>query len=155
MESLNEVSQRLARVNKTVAEVMHEGVISCPLGTPVSQIARSMTEHDISALPVVDEGGYLAGIITRTDLVSLRAYQEYWRELKAENVMVRTLATITPDKTVAEASRLMTDKKIHRLIVVELNEKLHAKPIGVISQTDIVRDMSLEEEYKPFQKGEC
>jgi CBS domain-containing protein len=133
-----------SRLNKTVAEVMHQGVLSCPFGTPIPEVARLMTEHDVSAIPVVDEGGYLAGIITRTDLVTLRGYNDYWRELKAEDVMVHTLSTITTDRTVADASKLMTEKKIHRLVVVELNEDKHARPIGILSQTDIVRDMSLE-----------
>ena len=133
-----------SRLNKTVAEVMHQGVLSCPFGTPNPEVARLMTEHDVSAIPVVDEGGYLAGIITRTDLVTLRGYNDYWRELKAEDVMVHTLSTITTDRTVADASKLMTEKKIHRLVVVELNEDKHARPIGILSQTDIVRDMSLE-----------
>ncbi len=145
MQSPMQVNSQLGRLNKTVGEVMHSGVITCPLGISIPEVARLMTRHDISTIPVVDEGGYLAGIITRTDLVTLRAYEDYWREMKAENVMVSGVATITPEKTVAEASKIMTDQKIHRLIVIDINEKMHARPIGVISQTDIVRDMSLEE----------
>jgi CBS domain-containing protein len=144
MELRTLTQDRRGRLNKTVAEVMHAGVITCPLGTAVQEVARLMTQYDVSAVPVVDEGGYLAGIITRTDLVKLRGYDEYWRELKAEHVMVLDLSTITPERTVAEASRLMTEKKIHRLLVVDVDEKKHARPIGVISQTDIVRDMSLD-----------
>lgn len=144
MQSPKRIHERPGRLNKTVGEVMHPGVITCPLGTSIPEVARLMTRHDISTIPVVDEGGYLAGIITRTDLVTLRAYEDYWREMKAENVMVSGIATITADKTVAEASKSMTDQKIHRLIVVDIDEQSHARPIGVISQTDIVRDMALE-----------
>jgi CBS domain-containing protein len=145
MGEATKTKQYSSRLNKTVGEVMHAGVISCPFGTPIPDVARLMTQYDVSAIPVVDEGGYLAGIITRTDLVTLRGYNDYWRELKAEAVMVHDIAAITTDKTMAEASKLMTERKIHRLIVVELNEDKHARPIGILSQTDIVRDMSLEE----------
>jgi len=86
------------RLNKTVAEVMHTGVISCPFGTPIPDVAHLMTKFDVSAIPVVDDGGYLAGIITRTDLVTLRGYNDYWRELKAEDVMVHDISTITVDE---------------------------------------------------------
>lgn len=144
MEPRVQVQERRGRLNKTVGDVMRTGVITCPLGTSVQEIARLMTRHDISAVPVVDEGGYLSGIVTRTDLVKLRAYDDYWRELKAEHVMVLDLATITPDQSVAEASRVMTEKKIHRLLVIDVDENKHARPVGVVSQTDIVRDMSLE-----------
>lgn len=138
------VGERRGRVNKLVADVMHTGVVACGLDASIPAVARLMTEHDVSAVPVVDDGGHLAGIITRTDLVTLRGYDDYWRELKAEDVMVRDVQTVTPDQTVAEASRLMTDKKIHRLIVCE-GDGDERRPIGVISQTDIVRDMSLED----------
>ncbi|MBI4673915.1 MAG: CBS domain-containing protein [Chloroflexi bacterium] len=132
------------RQNKTVADVMHHGAVTCTLDTPIPQVARLLTQQDVSALPVVDAEGFLVGILTRTDLVALRAYEDYWREMQAEHVMVHTVHTITPDQTVAEASRRMTERKIHRLIVVEFDSAQHAKPLGIIAQSDIVRDMALE-----------
>jgi CBS domain-containing protein len=144
MESTTSVVQRRGRLHKRVEDVMHSGVISCGLEATVPDVARLMTRHDISAVPVVDDNGYLAGIITRTDLVILRGYEDYWRELCAENVMVRDVATVTPDQTVADVSRLMADKHVHRLIVCQPDSNGGRRPIGVISQTDIVRDMSLD-----------
>lgn len=132
------------RQNKTVAQVMHHGVVTCALDTPIPQVARLLTQQEVSALPVVDTEGFLVGILTRTDLVALRAYEDYWREMLAEHVMVHTVHTITPEETVAKASRRMTEHKIHRLIVVEMHGAERSKPIGVISQSDIVRDMALE-----------
>ena len=132
------------RQHKHVAAVMHRGVVTCEQETPIPQVARLMTQHDVSAVPVVDADGFLVGIITRTDLVTLRAYEDYWRAMNAEHVMRRDVATITPDETLAEASKRLSDRKIHRLIVVEVDEAQRARPIGVISQTDVVRDMTLE-----------
>jgi CBS domain-containing protein len=137
-------SERRGRINKRVGDVMHTGVVTCDLDTSIPAVAQLMTQHDVSAIPVVDGDGHLAGIITRTDLVTLRGYDDYWRELKAEEVMVHDVHTVRPDQTVAEASRLMTDKKIHRLIVCE-DDGGERQPIGVIAQADIVRDMSLED----------
>jgi CBS domain-containing protein len=132
------------RQHQTVANVMHRGVVQCTSDTPIPQVARLMTQHDVSAIPVVDADGFLVGIITRTDLVALRAHDDYWREMLAEHVMVHSVHTITPEETVAEASRRLSDHKIHRLIVVEMDATQRARPVGVISQTDIVRDMALE-----------
>jgi CBS domain-containing protein len=131
------------RQNKLVGDVMHPKVVTCALETPIPQVAQLLSQHDVSAVPVIDNDANLAGIITRTDLVTLRAHEDYWRAMKAEHVMMHDVATITPDETVAEASRRMTDRRIHRLIVVQFEDQ-RAKPIGVISQTDIVRDMALE-----------
>jgi CBS domain-containing protein len=64
--------------------------------------------------------------------------------MTAEHVMVHTVHTITPNETVAEASRRMSERKIHRLIVVEVDSSQRAKPIGIIAQSDVVRDMALE-----------
>jgi CBS domain-containing protein len=132
------------RQNKLVNEVMHRDVVACEQNTPIPQVARLMTQRDVSAVPVIDADGFLVGIITRTDLVTLRAYEDYWRAMKAEHVMMRDVATITPGETLAEASKRLSDRKIHRLIVVEMDDAQRARPIGVLSQTDIVRDMALE-----------
>jgi predicted transcriptional regulator len=134
----------MGRIYKTVAEVMHLGVITCPLDTPVPEIARLLSAHDISAIPVVNADGTLAGIVTRTDLVALRAHEDYWREMRAEHVMVRDVATTTTQETVAHASKVMSDRHIHRLIVVAPDDDNRPRPVGVLSQTDIVRDMALE-----------
>jgi CBS domain-containing protein len=144
MQPDTRAAETRGRQNKTVADVMHHGVMTCALEMPIPQVARLMSQNDISAIPVLDAAGQLAGIITRTDLVALRAHEDYWREMKAEHVMIREVATITPDKTVAEASRILGDRKIHRLIVVEPGPSNRARPIGIIAQADIIRDMALE-----------
>jgi CBS domain-containing protein len=73
--------------------------------------------------------------------VTLRAFDEYWIEMSAEHAMVRQVITIPPQATIREASRLIVDKKIHRLVVVQ-QEGERLRPVGILSQTDIVRDMA-------------
>jgi CBS domain-containing protein len=126
---------------RRVAEVMHAGVFTCRPDTPISEVARRMVEYDASALVVTDDQGYLLGVVTRTDLVTLRAFDEYWIEMSAEHAMVRQVITIPPQATIREASRLIVDKKIHRLVVVQ-QEGERLRPVGILSQTDIVRDMA-------------
>lgn len=133
--------QKAESKDKLVAEVMHRGVFTCRPDTPVAEVARRMVEHDASALVVTDEQGHLVGLVTRTDLVTLRAFEDYWAEMTAEHAMVQLVITITPEATVRQASRLIVEKKIHRLIVVE-EDGDQLRPVGVLSQTDIVRDMA-------------
>jgi CBS domain-containing protein len=127
--------------DKPVADVMQLGTFNCQPNTPVAEVARRMVEHDVSALVVTDDRGYLMGVVTRTDLVTLRAYEDYWAHTTAQHAMVQQVITISPQATVRQASRLMVEKKVHRLIVVE-EEGDRQRPVGVISQTDIVRDMA-------------
>lgn len=126
---------------KLVKDVMHKGVYSCRMDSPISEVARALVAHDVSALVIVDDEGYLNGIITRTDLVTLRGFDDYWRQLAAEHVAMREVYTISPEATMREASHLMSKHRVHRLVVVE-REGSRLRPIGILSQTDIVRDMA-------------
>jgi len=128
-------------IEPIVRDLMRASVIGCARDTPIPEVARRMTELDISALAVVDGDGYLEGIISRTDLVTLRAHEEYWHGLRAEHVMVRAVLTVTPDTLLTDALKILLTRKVHRLIVVDhLGER--SKPVGVLSITDIVRDMA-------------
>ena len=49
-----------------VRDLMHPTVVSCTRDTAIPEVARRMTELDISALAVVDGEGYLEGLISRT-----------------------------------------------------------------------------------------
>ncbi|NOX62762.1 MAG: CBS domain-containing protein [Chloroflexi bacterium] len=129
---------------KSVAEVMHHGVITCNPTTAIPEVARLMNEHDISAVVVVDDRELLAGIITRSDLVVLYGYDEMWPHLRADQVMITQVATVKPNDPAFKAAQEMRRRRIHRLVVVEPTARgERPRPIGVISMTDIVRDMSL------------
>lgn len=54
----------------TVAEVATEGVVTVATDEPVAAAARSMADHDVSHLPVVDADGEVVGIVTTTDLAA-------------------------------------------------------------------------------------
>ncbi len=129
---------------KTVAEVMHYGVITCKPATSIPDVARLMNDHDISSIVVVDDHGLLSGIITRSDLVVLYGYDDMWPHLRADQVMITQVVTVQPDEPAFKAAQEMRRRRIHRLVVVEpVDGEDRPRPIGVLSMTDIVRDMSL------------
>jgi len=127
---------------KLVSDVMHHGVISCPIDTPVPQVARLITHHDISAIVVVHDDDTLAGLISRTDLVTLYGFQEMWPHMDAEHVMTKNVMTVRPSERAVVAAQQLHKDKISRLIVTVPNAD-REKPIGILSITDIVRDMSI------------
>jgi signal-transduction protein with cAMP-binding, CBS, and nucleotidyltransferase domain len=133
---------------KLVKDVMHQGVHSCRLGCTISEVALKMVKYDVSSLVIVDDEDYMIGIITRTDLVTLRGFQDYWRELTAEHVAIRDVHTIFPEATMRDASRMMSEHRVHRLVVVEA-EGSGLRPIGILSQADVVRDMAHQESVSP------
>jgi diguanylate cyclase (GGDEF)-like protein len=71
-----EASSRLL----TASQVMSRPVIGVPERTTVGQAVALLRSHRIRRLPVLDEGGQLAGIVTQTDLLDA-----YVRELEESN----------------------------------------------------------------------
>jgi CBS domain-containing protein len=131
-------------MDRTVGEVMHHGVLTCLQETPIQDVAQQMTEHDVSALVVVNEQGSMVGLISRTDLVNARLYEQYWKnwqELKAMNIMVSDVVNVKTSETIRVASKLMMERKIHRVVVIEETDN-GRKPIGVLSITDLVREIA-------------
>ena len=125
----------------TVQAWMHRGAISCRPDTSVEEVADTMDSQDISALVVVNEAGDAVGVISRTDLVNARFVQPYfkhWRGMTAEHLMSRPVICVTPNTPVSEAARLLQEKKIHRLVVVEEKGE-HGRPVGILSVTDLAR----------------
>lgn len=124
-----------------VRDLMSHSVATCKKDTPIPEVARQMRDLDISALVVVDDEGYIEGLISRTDLVTLRAHDEYWQGLRAEHVMIKKVICVTPETQLHEALAILLARKIHRVVVVDDCEQ-RSKPMGVLSITDIVRDMA-------------
>lgn len=58
-------------VRLTALDVMHKGVVSADVDTPVEQVVKTMTEKNIIRLPVTREGK-LVGVVARSDV--LRTY---------------------------------------------------------------------------------
>ncbi|RME42653.1 MAG: CBS domain-containing protein [Caldilineae bacterium] len=126
-----------------VKEVMSTNIHCCSVEATIPEVAHIMVTHDVSAVIVLDADDYLAGIISRTDLVELRGFDEYWHGLTARHVMKTDVITCAADLPLREASQMLVQHKIHRLVVVEPGGKEGAlRPVGVLSQTDIVRDMA-------------
>ena len=126
---------------------MHRGVLTCRRETPIQDVAKQMSEQDVSALVVVNDEGHLIGLISRTDLVNARLYEQYWkhwRGLTAGHIMVTDVVSVHIGDSMQEASRLMMERRIHRVVVVEADGE-GVRPIGVVSVTDVVRDIADEE----------
>jgi len=134
-------------MDRSVGDVMHRGVLTCLRETPIQDVAKQMSEQDVSALVVVNDEGHLIGLISRTDLVNARLYEQYWkhwRGLTAGHIMVTDVVSVHIGDSMQEASRLMMERRIHRVVVVEADGE-GVRPIGVVSVTDVVRDIADEE----------
>ncbi len=125
--------------DKLVRDVMHRKVISCRVDTPLKEVARRMDSERINALVVVDESGDLSGVVSQTDLV--KASDQDWEKMVAEDVMTPDVVTIVADIPVLTAVELMIDNQIHRLVITQ-GGLAPRRPVGVLSMTDVVREMA-------------
>lgn len=119
-----------------VRDIYHKGVIFCKPSTPLEEVVRVMADTDIHAIIVAEgEGSVPLGVVSHVDV--LAHYGEDLTKLTAEEVMTRGPITINENATVAEAAKKLLDSKIRRLLVVDDN----GTPLGILSTTDIVRNM--------------
>lgn len=150
---------------KTVADVMSRDPIMVKPQTPIKEAIKILTEQRISGLPVVDDAGSLVGVISETDLLwqetgveppiyimfldsviflenPARHEQELHKALgqTVGEVMSTNPVTVESDQPLRKAAKLMQEKSIRRLAVV--NDQ--GKVIGILTPGDIVRAMAAE-----------
>jgi CBS domain-containing protein len=127
----------------TVMQAKRYGVVTCYAHTTLLDAARRMAEEDISALVVADLDGYLAGIITRTDLLRACANDEDMRQAVVAGYMNPHVVTVGLQTSLKEVRGLLLDQKIHRVVVVRA-EGDRLRPIAVVSAADLVYHMVKE-----------
>jgi acetoin utilization protein AcuB len=114
----------------------------------IVEAQRYMGENNIRHLPVVGDGKRLLGLVTRQRLLvepgklgSLDVWEitRYLSNLTVKEVMIKgqDLITINQDATIEEAARLMVEKKIGCLLVVEDDVV-----IGIITETDLLAHLT-------------
>lgn len=108
-----------------------------PESDPLAAVALLKSAR-IRRLPVVDADGHVVGIVTQNNLEIFLSKAPspgiMKRQHKVEQVMTTPVITVSPDHPLEEAARLMIERKISCLPVVE-NDRL----VGVITDTDIFR----------------
>jgi CBS domain-containing protein len=100
-----------------------------------------MNARNISALVVVDEQGFLDGVITTTDLVRACCETEAWPDALVGEYMTNDVVTVGLDEPLPTVMTLLIDRHIHRVIAVEKDAE-GLRPVAVLSATDIVYHMA-------------
>ncbi|WP_207539554.1 CBS domain-containing protein [Sabulicella rubraurantiaca] len=142
--------------NATARSVMTSEVVVIPPDARILKIAALMRQHRISAVPVVDKGGALVGIVTEADLMRRLAVmaekppswfaslfadpsEEADRFARshgfvAEEIMTTELVTVSLETPVAEIAALLEQRHIRRVLVVKAG-----RLCGIVSRADLLR----------------
>lgn len=141
----NKHHQHHGRWHSRVRDVMTTSVVTVDRITPYKEIARLLTEHRISGMPVLTMGRHVAGVVSEGDLIAARdrTTAGRWRWLTgrkehqglvASQLMTSPAITIHPDAALATAAGLMNAHHLRRLPVVDPEGKL----LGIVSRRDLL-----------------
>lgn len=149
LDSLRDVLQpsHLLRL-RSVAEVMTLNVIQASPTTSVIEIARLMTQHQVSCVVICEPGespslNHPVGIITERDLVKFQLLNLEIERLQAAEVMSQPLTTLSPNDSLYTAQRVMQARQVRRLVVTGEQRQMQ----GIITRSSLLRPLDPIELY--------
>jgi CBS domain-containing protein len=107
--------------------------------TSLRDVAVMMRDGDMGSVPVV-EAGKLVGIVTDRDIVVRSIAEGHDASTSVGEAMTTEIFSVKPDDFVFEAIRLMGDKQVRRIPVVDDNGAL----AGIIAMADVALEMEDE-----------
>jgi CBS domain-containing protein len=148
------------------SEVMTRDVITAARGMPIAEAIRLMLDNHVSGLPVLEDNGKLAGILTEGDLLhrsetGTERHRPRWLEMligpgrlaveyvrthgrKVEEIMTNHVVSVTADTSLEEVVELMERRRIKRVPVLD-GDRL----IGIISRADLLRMLAQALDAQP------
>ncbi len=134
-----------------VRDVMTRDVAVVSRDAVFKDIVRTLQDRKVSALPVVDGGGRVLGVVSEADLLPKEEFRDSdpdrYTQLRrlsdlakagsvtAGELMTRPALTVTADATLAQAARTMARARVKRLPVVDADGRLE----GVVSRVDLLK----------------
>ena len=135
-----------------VADVMTPNPRTVGLSDTIQAVAQIMRDEDTGALPVVEDGSHVIGMITDRDIV-IRAVADGDYDCTVDDIVTDDVVFATPDMTTAEAADLMGEHQVRRLPVVDADENL----VGIVSLGDLAvkenREARMGETLESISEG--
>lgn len=99
-----------------------------------------MVEDQVSTLVVTDDQGCLEGTITRLEILRAHIALDNWASQMVEDHMIRDVITVLPQTLLADAARWLLGSEARHVVVV-LEENGKKRPIGVLTESDLLYHM--------------
>ena len=127
------IEQQAIKVRKV--KRAESGMIIDPVTLPLSAIVldakQNMAEHGIGGIPIVDDNGFLKGIVTNRDL----RFEKNDQRPITEVMTSENLVTAKEGTSLLDAEEILQEYKIEKLLIVDVNYKL----VGLITFRDITK----------------
>jgi len=142
-----------------VKDIMSTDIISVRESDSIKTLIKVFADNRILGVPVLDDHGYISGVVSSVDILKNEKSHTFYHaptinlfeptvyedakfyEQPVSSIMTKDLYTISPDDTIAKMAKIMYDKKIHRLLVVEYD-----KLIGIVSTFDLLKLLATSDE---------
>ena len=140
-------------------DVMVRDVVTVHPDTDGADAVKLLSEHDVSALPVVDEPGNLIGMLSEADLIhrveiGTEKHRPWWQEAvtgastlaeefakshgkKVGEIMTSGVVTVSEDTPLSEIAALFERKRIKRVPVVK-----DGKLVGIVSRSNLIQALA-------------
>jgi CBS domain-containing protein len=119
-----------------IKDIMSHPAVTCPVTGVLDHAARLMWEFDCGIIPVVDDEGRLAGVITDRD-ICMAAYTQgrALATIPITTAMTTRVIAVHGEDDIERAEGLMRDNQIRRVPVLDGD----GRPIGLVSMNDLAR----------------
>ena len=119
-----------------VRKIMTKNPSCCTSDSTLQEVAHMMEMYDCGCIPVVEDHQTKRPIGTITDRdIAIRTFSANKNplEMKASDIMTTDIATVTPETDVAQCLKVMEEKQIRRVLVVDKDRRC----VGIVAQADL------------------
>lgn len=129
-------------MDQQIRNYMTDNVYTVNESQSIQEAAALMSEHNIGALPVVDNSENMVGMITDRDITLRSTAQGEASQTPVSEVMTaQQIVHGTPDMDIHQAAELMAQQQVRRLPIVE-----NGKIVGMVALGDLAVDHQLQNE---------
>ena len=121
-------------MHKTIQDAMTSNPTTVSPDTTAGDAAQIMKSEDIGSLPIVEDNR-LFGVVTDRDIAIRIVAEGRSADTPVGEIASKDVVTVDPQQSIDEAARLMAERQVRRLPVVEEDGKL----VGILAQADVAQ----------------
>jgi CBS domain-containing protein len=148
-------------IKTAVKDIMSTNLKTLNPEDTIGYALELFSEYAITGAPVVDSENNVVGLLSQTDIIRLMYEKKLFdsdedivninefQKIRVKDFMIKNVFFINQDEKLTDASKLMAEKHVHRLLVQDKRKKL----VGIITMEDLIMGLSAEFFVDSIQKA--